>query len=103
MGARRTIGGEAYGFGDQAALEAGLAMMKESVGNLAAANAHLIYSFSFVLLAEVYLMMRRPEDSLRELPRAAPRADQMEHRLLQPEIPRPPPPPTPPFPHGHHP
>ncbi len=82
----RTIAGEAYVFGDQAALEQGLAMMKESVVNLAAANADLIYSFSFVLLAEVYLMMRRPEDSLRELERAAQRADQLEHRLLEAEI-----------------
>ena len=82
----RTIAGEAYARHDQDALERGLAMMKESVVNLAAANADLIYSFSFVLLAEVYLMMRRPEDGLRELERASQRADQMEHRLLEAEI-----------------
>ena len=82
----RVIAGEGYVRGDQDALERGLAMMKESVVNLAAANADLIYSFSFVLLAEVYLMMKRPEDSLRELDRAAQRADQLEHRLLEPEI-----------------
>ena len=58
-------------------------MMKESVVNLAAANADLIYSFSFVLLGELYLMMGRPEESLRELERAGQRADQMGHRLLE--------------------
>jgi tetratricopeptide (TPR) repeat protein len=82
----RTIAGEGYFRGDQAALKTGLAMMKESVGNLAAANADLIYSFSFVLLGEVYLMMKRPEESLRELERARQRADQMGHRLLEVEI-----------------
>ncbi|MGC1191777.1 MAG: adenylate/guanylate cyclase domain-containing protein [Candidatus Binatus sp.] len=82
----RTIAGEAYIRGDQPALEAGLAMMKESIVNLAAANADLIYSFSFVLLAEVYLMMKRPDEALRELEMARQRADQMGHRLLEAEI-----------------
>ncbi len=82
----RTIAGEAYAMGDQAALETGLAMMKESVVNLAAANADLIYSFSFVLLAELYLMMKRPDEALRELEMATQRADQMGHRLLEAEI-----------------
>jgi len=82
----RTIAGEGHFRGDQAALETGLAMMKESVGHLAAANADLIYSFSFVLLGEVYLMMKRYEDSLRELESAEQRADQLGHRLLEAEI-----------------
>ena len=82
----RTIAGEGYVRGDTDALETGLAMMKESVVNLAAANADLIYSFSFVLLGELYLMMGRPEESLRELERAGQRADQMGHRLLEAEI-----------------
>ena len=82
----RTIAGEGYVKGDQAALETGLAMMKESVVNLAAANADLIYSFSFVLLAELYLMMKRPDEALRELEMATQRADQMGHRLLEAEI-----------------
>jgi len=82
----RTIAGEGYFRGDRAALENGLAMMKESVATLAAANADLIYSFSFVLLGEVYMMMKRYEDSLRELGRAEQRADQMGHRLLEAEI-----------------
>ncbi|MGH7924868.1 MAG: AAA family ATPase [Candidatus Binatus sp.] len=82
----RTIAGEGLYLGDQAALEAGLTMMKESVVNLAASNADLIYSFSFVLLAELYLMMKRPDESLRELDRAQQRAEQMEHRLLEAEI-----------------
>jgi predicted ATPase len=82
----RTIAGEGYARGDQAALESGLAMMKESVEHLAASNADLIYSFSFVLLAEIYLMMNRTDECMRELDRAAQRADQMEHRLLEAEI-----------------
>jgi class 3 adenylate cyclase/tetratricopeptide (TPR) repeat protein len=82
----RTIVGEAYRQGDQAALEAGLAMLKESAEHLAASNADLIYTFSFVLLAEVYLMMKRPDESLRELESAAQRAERMDHRLLEAEI-----------------
>jgi class 3 adenylate cyclase/tetratricopeptide (TPR) repeat protein len=82
----RTIAGEGHFRGDKAAVEAGLAMMKESVVNLAAANADLIYSFSFVLLGELYLMMGRPEESLRELELAEQRADQMGHRMLEAEI-----------------
>src|SRR5271154_2397325 len=82
----RTIAGEGYFRGDQAAMESGLAMMKESVENLAASNADLIYSFSFVLLAEIYLMMKRTDECLRELDLAGQRADQMEHRLLEAEI-----------------
>jgi predicted ATPase/class 3 adenylate cyclase len=82
----RTIAGEAHARGDQAALEAGLEMMKESVANLAAANADLIYSFSFVLLGELYLMMERPDEALHELEMATQRADRMGHRLLEAEI-----------------
>jgi len=82
----RTIAGEGYVLGDKDELERGLTMMKESVVNLAAANADLIYSFSFVLLAELYLMLKRPEQGLRELEMAAQRADQMGHRLLEAEI-----------------
>src|SRR5271166_237799 len=82
----RTIAGEGYVRGDKDALERGLTMMKESVVNLAAANADLIYSFSFVLLAELYLMLKRPEQGLRELEMAEQRADQMGHRLLEAEI-----------------
>ena len=82
----RTIAGEGYYEGDEAALTTGLTMMKESAENLAASNADLIYSFSFVMLAEVYLMMKRPDDCLRELDQAALRAEQMDHRLLEAEI-----------------
>jgi tetratricopeptide (TPR) repeat protein len=82
----RTIVGEAYRQGDQAALEAGLAMLKEAAEHLAASNADLIYTFSFVLLAEVYLMLKRPDESLRELESAAQRAERMDHRLLEAEI-----------------
>ena len=63
----RTIIGEGQFAGDEAAMTSGLAILKESVESLAAGGADLNYSFSFVLLAEVYLMMKRPEDSLREL------------------------------------
>jgi tetratricopeptide (TPR) repeat protein len=82
----RTIAGEGQFQGDQAMVESGLTMMKESVANLAASNADLIYSFSFVLLAELYLMMKRPDECLRELDRAQQRAEQMEHRILEAEI-----------------
>jgi predicted ATPase len=53
---------------------------------LAAAGADLIYSFSFVLLAEVYISMKRADESLRALDQALQRAEQMEHRLLEAEI-----------------
>jgi len=82
----RTIAGEGYYRGDEAALTTGLTMMKESAEHLAASNADLIYSFSFVLLAELYLMMKRPDECLRELDLAAQRSEQMDHRLLEAEI-----------------
>jgi len=82
----RTAVGEAHARGDEAALKSGLTMMKESIKNLAASNADLIYSFSFVLLAEVHLMMKRPDECLRVLDQALQRAEQMDHRLLEAEI-----------------
>src|SRR5258708_3493710 len=50
MSLARTIAGEGFAKGDKDALETGLEMMKESVVNLAAAHADLIYSVSLVLL-----------------------------------------------------
>jgi tetratricopeptide (TPR) repeat protein len=82
----RTMAGEGYFQGDPVALNIGLALLKESVDSLAAAGAGLIFSFSFVLLAEVYLMMKHPEDSLDALDQAAQRCEQLEHRVLEPEI-----------------
>lgn len=54
--------------------------------NLAASGADLIYSFSFVLLAEVYIMMNRREDSMEVLDKAAQRCEQSDIRLLEVEI-----------------
>jgi predicted ATPase len=82
----RTIAGEGEFQGDTAAMESGLQTLKESVNGLAAAGADLIYSFSFVLLAEVYISMKRADESLRALDQALQRAEQMEHRLLEAEI-----------------
>jgi class 3 adenylate cyclase/tetratricopeptide (TPR) repeat protein len=82
----RTVAGEAHFSGDQAAMNSGLAMLNEAVENLAASGADLIYSFSFVLLAEVYVAMKRPDDGLRVLDQAAQRCEQMDHRLLEAEI-----------------
>ncbi len=48
-------------------------MLKEAVAELAASGADLIYSFSFVLLAEVYLTMKRTDESLRALDMVAQR------------------------------
>jgi predicted ATPase len=82
----RVIAGEGHASGDQAVLASGLAMLIEASAHLAASNADLIYSFSFVLLAEVYLLMQRPDESLRVLDQAADRAEKLEHRLLEAEI-----------------
>ena len=82
----RTIAGEGYARGDESALMTGLTMMKEAAEHLAVSNADLIYSFSFVLLAELYLMMKRPDECLRELEQATQRAEQMDHRLLEAEV-----------------
>ncbi len=82
----RTIAGEGYEQGDQAALTTGFAMLKEASEHLAASNADLIYSFSFVLLAEVCLLMKRPDESLRVLEQGSERAEQLDHRLLEAEI-----------------
>ena len=75
----RTLAGE----GD---FEGGLAMMKDAAASLAASGSELNYSFSFNLLAEVYLMMKRPDDCLRELDHEAERCERMDHRLLEAEI-----------------
>jgi predicted ATPase len=61
-------------------------MLQESVEGLVANGADLIYSFSFILLAEVYLMAKRPDASIRVLDEAARRAEQLEHRMLEVEI-----------------
>jgi class 3 adenylate cyclase/tetratricopeptide (TPR) repeat protein len=82
----RTVAGEADLRGDQAALASGVAMLQESVEGLVANGADLIYSFSFILLAEVYLMAKRPDASIRVLDEAARRAEQLEHRMLEVEI-----------------
>jgi predicted ATPase len=82
----RTIIGEGQFLGDEAAMISGLAMLKESVESLAAAGADLIYSFSFMLLAEVYIAMKRAEESLRALDQLAQRVEQKDHRLLEVEV-----------------
>jgi len=82
----RTIASEAYRRGDEAALAGGLAMLKEAAEHLAASNADLVYTFSFELLAEVYMMMKRPDESLIVLDEALQRAERMDHRLLEAEI-----------------
>jgi tetratricopeptide (TPR) repeat protein len=69
----RTIAGEGYTRGDEAALMTGLTMMKESAEHLASST-------------ELYLMMKRPDECLRELDQAAQRSEQMDHRLLEAEI-----------------
>jgi len=82
----RTVAGEGEYLGDETAMRSGLAMMKESVETLAASGADLIYSVSLVLLAEVFMTMRRADESLQALDQAAQRAEQMDHRLLEAEI-----------------
>jgi tetratricopeptide (TPR) repeat protein len=82
----RTMAGEGHFQGDEVALNIGLTLLKESVEKLVASGADLIYSFSLILLAEVYLMMKRPEEGLAVLDDAQKRCDQLEHRLLEVEI-----------------
>ncbi len=82
----RTIAGEGQAVGDEAAMTSGLALLKESVESLAAAGAELIYSFSFALLAEVYIAMKRAEESLRALDQLTQRIEQKDHRLLEVEV-----------------
>jgi tetratricopeptide (TPR) repeat protein len=82
----RTIAGEGQFLGDEAAMISGLALLKESVESLAAAGADLIYTFSFALLAEVYITMKRAEESLRALDELAQRVEQKDHRLLEVEV-----------------
>ncbi len=82
----RTMAGEGYFQGDQVALNVVLTLLKESVDSLAAAGAGVMYSFSFVLLAEVYLMMKRLDECLEVLNQAADRSEQMDHRILEAEI-----------------
>jgi predicted ATPase len=82
----RTIAGEGEFRGDEAAMLSGLAMLKEAVESLAAAGAELIYSFSFVMLAEVYISLRRFDDCMEALDHAMQRVEQRDHRLLEVEI-----------------
>jgi tetratricopeptide (TPR) repeat protein len=80
------MAGEGYFQGDEVAVNIGLTLLKESVEKLAASGADLIYSFSNVLLAEVYLMMKRLDESLEILDQAAERSEKLDHRLLEVEI-----------------
>ncbi len=82
----RTTAGEGASRGDEAAMMSGLAMLKEAVESLAASGADLIYTFSFVMLAEVYLTMKRTDECLRALDQIAQRIEQKEHRLLEVEV-----------------
>ena len=82
----RTIAGEGEFRGDEAAMMSGLAMLKEAVQSLAASGADLIYTFSFVMLAEVYLTMKRTDECLRALDQIAQRIEQKDHRLLEVEV-----------------
>ncbi len=81
-----TIAGEGRFRGDEAMMMSGLAMLKESVEILAASGSDLIYSFSFVLLAEVYLGMKNADESLRALDQVAQRIEEKDHRLLEVEV-----------------
>jgi class 3 adenylate cyclase/tetratricopeptide (TPR) repeat protein len=82
----RTIAGEGEYRGDEAAMMAGLAMLKKAVENLAASGADLIYTFSFIMLAEVYLTMKRVDECLSALDQIAQRIEQKDHRLLEVEV-----------------
>jgi tetratricopeptide (TPR) repeat protein len=82
----RTMAGEGHFQGDEVAVNIGLTLLQEATDKLVASGADLIFSFSLILLAEVYLMMKRPEESLRVLDDAARRCEQMEHRMLEVEI-----------------
>jgi tetratricopeptide (TPR) repeat protein len=82
----RTIAGEAEFRGDEAAMMSGLAMLKKAVESLAASGADLIYTFSFIMLAEVYLTMKRVDECLRALDQIDERIEQKDHRLLEVEV-----------------
>jgi predicted ATPase len=53
---------------------------------LAASGADLIYTFSFIMLAEVYLTMKRVDECLSALDQIAQRIEQKDHRLLEVEV-----------------
>jgi class 3 adenylate cyclase/tetratricopeptide (TPR) repeat protein len=82
----RTIAGEGQFRGDAAAMTSGLAMLKKAVESLAASGADLIHTFSFIMLAEVYLTMKRVDECLRALDQIAQRVEQKDHRLLEVEV-----------------
>jgi class 3 adenylate cyclase/tetratricopeptide (TPR) repeat protein len=82
----RTIAGEGQFRGDEAAMTSGLAMLKKAVESLAASGADLIHTFSFIMLAEVYLTMKRVDECLRALDQIAQRVEQKDHRLLEVEV-----------------
>ena len=64
----------------------GLAMLKDGVEALKATGAELVYSFSLALLAEVYLAMKRPEETLATLDLALERAELLGHRVYEPDL-----------------
>jgi predicted ATPase len=82
----RTMAGEGHFQGDEVAVNIGLTLLQEATEKLVASGADLIYSFSLILLGEVYLMMKRPEEGLRVLDDAQQRSEQFDHRLLEAEI-----------------
>jgi tetratricopeptide (TPR) repeat protein len=82
----RTMAGEGHFLGDEVAVNIGLTLLQEAKEKLVENGADLIHSFSLILLAEVYLMMKRPEEGLAVLDDAQQRSEQMDHRLLEAEI-----------------
>ncbi len=67
-------------------LAGGLATLEEGVEALKINGAELVYSFSLALLAEVHLALKRPEQCLATLDRALERAEQLGHRIHEPEL-----------------
>ena len=82
----RTIAGEGEFNGDQAAMLSGLEALKDSVESIAVSGADLFYTFSSVLLAEVYLMMKRADECLQALDHVGQRIEEKDHRLLEVEV-----------------
>src|SRR4029077_15640296 len=82
----RTMVGEGHSQGGEVAVNIGLTLLQEATEKPGRRGARLIFSCSLMLLAEVYVMMKRPEEGLRVLDDAARRCEQMEHRMLEVEI-----------------
>ncbi|HUA33466.1 MAG TPA: adenylate/guanylate cyclase domain-containing protein [Candidatus Binataceae bacterium] len=71
---------------DEGDFERALKVLEQGRKDLAASGGELVYSYSNVMLAEIYLAMKRPDEGLAVIDEAIERCEKYNHRLNEAEI-----------------